>query len=69
MCAEQRLADIDIAEPRDHALIQQRRLQAGLLVGASARQHRCVEFIAERLGTEAPQQRLVLDLSRAKIFM
>ena len=61
MRAKQRLADIDIAEPRDHALVQQRRLQAGLLVGAGARQHRGVEFIAERLGTEALQQRLVLD--------
>src|SRR6266702_3167371 len=49
MRTKQRLADIDVAEPRDHALIEQRRLQAGLLVGAGARQHRRVEFVAERL--------------------
>src|SRR3984893_13562989 len=34
MSAKQRLADIDIAEPGDHALVEQRRLQAGLPVGA-----------------------------------
>ena len=42
-----------LAIPRDHALVQQRRLQAGLPVGAGARQHRGVEFITERLGAEA----------------
>src|SRR5258708_5272104 len=61
MRTKQRLADIDVAEPRDHALIEQRRLQAGLLVGAGARQHRRVEFVAERFGTEAAQERLPLQ--------
>ena len=62
MRAKQRLADIDVAKPRHHALIEQRRLQAGLLVGAGVRQHRRIEFIAERLGAEPLQQRLFLDL-------
>ena len=61
MRAKQRLADIDVAEARDHPLIEQRRLQAGLLVGAGSRQHLRVEFIAERLGAEALQQRLILE--------
>ena len=34
--AIQRLADIDVAKPRHHALVEQRRLEAGLLVGAGA---------------------------------
>src|SRR4051812_13153889 len=37
MRPEQRLADIDIAEPGDDALVEQRSLQAGLPVGAGAR--------------------------------
>src|ERR1700736_729089 len=50
---KQRLADIDVAEARDHALIEQRRLQTGLLGGTGARQHGGVEFVAERFGAEA----------------
>src|SRR5450631_4235932 len=50
MRTKQRLTDIDVAEARDHALIEQRRLQAGLLAGTGARQHGGVEFIAERFG-------------------
>src|SRR5450631_2771670 len=52
MRTKQRLTDIDVAEARDHALIEQRRLQAGLLAGTGARQHGGVEFIAERFGAE-----------------
>ena len=61
MRAKQRLADIDVAEARDHALVEQRRLQAGLLVGAGARQHGGIELIAERLGAEPLQQRLLVE--------
>ena len=60
-CAMQRLADIDVAEPRDDALIEQRRLQAGVLAGARLRQHGGVERVAERLGAERAQQRLVAE--------
>ena len=63
MRTEQRLADIDVAEACDHALIEQRCFQAGLLVGAGSRQHRGVEFIAERLGTEALQKRFLFQLA------
>src|SRR6185437_9011152 len=59
--AVERLAHIDIAEPRNYALIEQRRLQAGLPVGTGLRQHLGVERIAERFGAEPPQQRLVIE--------
>ena len=39
MRAKQRLADIDIAKPRDNALVEQRGLQRCLLARASLRQH------------------------------
>ena len=61
MRPEQRLADVDVAEPRDHPLVEQRRLQARLLVGAGARQHGGVEFVAERLGAKAVQERLLVQ--------
>src|SRR5665213_3929856 len=61
MRAEQRLADVDIAEAGDHALVEQRRLQAGLLVGASLRQHFGVEFVAERFGAKPHEQRLLVE--------
>ncbi len=57
----QRFADIDIAEPGDDSLIQQRRLQARLLSLAGARQHGGVEFIAERFGAKVFQQRLGVE--------
>src|SRR3974377_1951229 len=61
MRAKQCLADIDIAKPRDHALIEQSGLQAGLLVGACASQQGGVELIAERLRTEVLEQRLAVE--------
>ena len=58
----QRLADVDIAEPGDDALVEQRRLEACLLSRAGVRQHGGVECVAERLGTEAFEQRLGVEL-------
>ena len=58
----ERLADIDVAKSRHHALVEQRCLQTGFLVVTGARQHRGVEFIAERLRAQALQQRLILHL-------
>src|SRR5436190_16625605 len=52
MGAVECLADIDVAKSRHHALVEQRRLQARLLVVAGARQEVGVELIAERLGAE-----------------
>src|SRR6516225_8800903 len=61
MGAKQRLAGVDITKPRDHALIEQSSLQAGLLVGACASQHGGVELIAERLRAEVLEQRLAVE--------
>jgi hypothetical protein len=58
----QRLANINVAEPRDDALIEQRRFEARLLAAARCRQHRGIEGVAERLGTKAAQQRLIIEL-------
>ena len=60
--AMQRLADVNVAEPGDDALVQQRRLQARLLALAGPRQHRGVEGVAERLGAEPVEQRLGIEL-------
>ena len=57
MRAVQRLADIDVAEPGNDALIRQRGLQRGLLAVAGLRQHRGVERIAERLRPERTHHR------------
>src|SRR5664279_3163998 len=43
------------------AMVAQRRLQAGLLLGAGVRQHGGVEFVADRFGTETPEQRLLVE--------
>ena len=67
--AVERFADIDVAETRDDALIAERRLQAGLLAGAGFRQHRGIEFIAERLRPDRTQQRIVVELARGTSFM
>ena len=58
MRAVQRLAHIDVAEARHHALVRQRRLERGLLASASLRQHRAVERITERLGAEQLDHRV-----------
>ena len=60
--APQRLADVDVAEPRHHPLIGERRLEARLLGPTGVRQHGGVEGVAERLGPERAQQRLLLEL-------
>ena len=66
----ERLADVDVAEPRDDALVEQRGLQAGLLAGARLRQHRGVELVAERLRPERAQQRLLARVApRGTSFM
>ena len=62
MRAVKRLADIDVAEPRDHTLVGERGLERGLLAAARPRQHRGVEFVAERLGPERAQERLLVEL-------
>ena len=41
---------------------KQRRLEAGLLASAGARQHGGIECVAERLGAKPFQQRLVVEL-------
>ncbi len=61
--AKQRLADVDIAEPGDDALIQQRRLEACFLALAGARQHGGVEFITERLRAQSVEQRFGVELA------
>ena len=58
----QRLADINVAETGDDLLIQERGLERRLLALAGARQHRSVEFVAERLGPKRAQQRLPVEL-------
>src|SRR5262245_24028943 len=53
---EQRLADIDVAEPRHDALIQQRRLDRRAFAFQLRRQHSRRERIVERLGPQAFEQ-------------
>ena len=59
--AVQRLADVDVAEPRHDLLVRQRGLERRLLALARARQHGGIEFVAERLGAERAQQRLAVE--------
>ena len=61
----QRLADIDVAETGDDALVEERRLEGRLLALAGERQHRGVEGVAERLGAEPAEQRFGVELWRA----
>ena len=56
------LADIDVAEPGDDPLIQERRFEARLFAAAGSRQHRGIEGVAERFRTEPGQQRLFVEL-------
>ncbi len=63
MRAVQRFADIDVAEPRDHALIEQRRLERRLL----ARRRRAASIAASNSlpsgsGPMRAQQRLLVEL-------
>ena len=59
--AVERLADIDVAEPRDHALVEQRRLQAGVLAPArrapaSRHRMRCRAARARARAAAAPRR-------------
>ncbi len=56
--AEERFRDIDIAKPRHHLLIEQRRLDRRPLARERAGQNRAAEIIAERLGPKTGQQRM-----------
>src|SRR5262249_44776116 len=60
--AVERLADVNVAEPSHHLLVRQRGLERGLLALARTREHRGIELVAERLGTERAQERLALEL-------
>src|SRR5580692_9355763 len=53
---------LEHAESGHDPLIQQRRLEARFLSLARRRQHCGVEGVAERLGAEPGQQRLVIEL-------
>src|SRR5262249_53025805 len=46
--AVERLADVNVAEPGHDLLVRQRGLERGLLALVRAREHRGVEFVAER---------------------
>src|SRR3984885_3157685 len=58
----QRLADIDVAEPSDDSLIEQRGFEAGLLSLAGLSEHRGVERVAERFGAPSRQRRFFVVL-------
>src|ERR1700733_6351061 len=58
----QRLADIDVAEPGDDSLIEQRGFEAGLLSLAGLSEHRGVERVAERFGAQSRQRRFFVEL-------
>src|SRR5690606_29593370 len=60
-CAEQGLADVDVAEPGDDALVQQADLDVLLLAGEGLGQAGAGEGVAERLGTQAGEPRMGLD--------
>src|SRR5690606_23844810 len=59
--AEQGLADVDVAEPGDDALVQQADLDVLLLAGEGLGQAGAGEGVAERLGTQAGEPRMGLD--------
>ena len=56
--AEQRLADIDVAEPGDDPLVEQRRLDRRHLAGERRGQIGAVEAGFERLRPHAGEQRM-----------
>ena len=59
------LADIDVAEPGDHALVEQRRLDRRRLAGEHGARRRRRETGIERLGPEPGEQRMRLRLAAA----
>ena len=62
----ERLADIDVAEPRDDALIEQHRLDRRDPAGERRRQHVGVEIGAERLGAERARRRASRRAARSR---
>lgn len=56
--AEQRLAYVNIAEPGDDALVEQRRFDRGHLAGERRREVGGIEFRLERLRAQPRQQRV-----------
>ena len=61
----ERLTRIDVAQPRDDALIQQGSLERRPLAGARARQGCRIEVVRQRFGAERAQRRVVLQLTGA----
>src|SRR5215218_4197630 len=59
---EQRLADIDVAEPGDQALVEERRLERRPLAPEQAGDRLAGELIAERLEPEIAEMRRGLEL-------
>src|SRR5262249_2276208 len=52
-CPPERLVDVDVAQPRDGPLVEQRSLDRGLAVGEAAGERLRRERTAERLAAEA----------------
>src|SRR6185437_1710447 len=59
-----RFRDIDIAEPGNDALIQERGLDGGVLVFEQFGEARPVEFVAERFRPQMTQQLVFIELRR-----
>ena len=57
----QAFADIDVAEPRDHRLIEQRRLHRPPAPGQPFGQHRAGKGVGQRLGPESRQHRVIVE--------
>ncbi len=62
--AVERLADIDVAEPGNHCLVEKSRLQRRLLVRKCRRQHLGTQAVAGRLRPEARQIGIVVKTRR-----
>jgi hypothetical protein len=60
----QRFGRVDIPEPRDDPLVEQREFQGHLLPSTRARQRRSVERGRERLRTEPAEHRVARELQR-----
>lgn len=58
---EQAFTDIDVAEPGNHMLIEERRLDRGFFAPKRRRQGHAIETIAEGFGPEVPEQGMVGD--------
>jgi len=60
--AVERLADIDVAEARDHALIEQRCLDRGTAPVQPRRQNLRREFVAERFGAKRREMGIGVEI-------